>query len=205
MTNRYPPKVKRYLETSPGAGLHVRIDECKRVSRCRLCEDPIVKGSNRLTFHTTVIGNGQKPSSGKGTFYTREFFYHPGCFSKWLLPEDRTFVEGHLCFECGLPMHLVINRVYAGKQRGNKYLCGVCVKLPCWRFCQLCQMYAHRYDTSPILVEDMKTGHFACDHCVEEERLQVVTVKSRKRERREAREGTDSRPPSPASEFVVPF
>lgn len=203
MARRYPPQIERELTFRPGIPVRLRVDVCKRASLCRMCENTIVRGSRRFVVWTS-LPEGMKPVSGKGgKFYKREFFYHPQCFSNWLLPEDRTFSNELVCFECGLPMQTRVNRVYAGKYRSNKYLCGPCVKLPTWRFCRHCEMYAHRYDTSPILEGDQKTGHFACDHCVDEN--DITTVKTRKRERREGREGTSSRPPRPAPDPVVPF
>lgn len=168
------------------AHIYLRQDICRRLSTCHLCEKPIVKGARRFViFH--MLTNPIQPANQKGKIFKRSWFFHPDCMGDWLKADDSRFSGLTNCFDCGIPLGFPMNHVYTGRHGTFKYLCEACIREPRWRYCNICQTYAARYETSQIIDEGYLVEKYACDRCADETDDVLLTVKIRKRLRREER------------------
>lgn len=165
-------------------GTFIKVDTCKRISRCALCERSIVKGSRRVVIDHHLT-SPQKPANAKGMIYKRRVFFHPQCMSDWVLEDEKSHSSYSACFECGIPTGTTMFWTRT-KRRENSPLCVDCAHSERWRWCSVCRFYSPRYHTSSIIREGIITDEYCCDDC--EKDYDYLTVKVRKRLRRKERE-----------------
>jgi hypothetical protein len=65
-----------------GPTVTAHVDVCGRITGCRLCQTPIKSGE--LRFCIGSHGLGRKMKNG-GTAFHMRYYYHPDCFSKYIL------------------------------------------------------------------------------------------------------------------------
>lgn len=171
---RQPPlKEMQFRE----AFTNLTYEECPRISSCQLCTLPIQTGARRVALTTSLRAPIEQRA---GKMFKKRWFFHTHCLSQWIGSDD--YDTPFQCCDCGVKLSTPAGSIWAGRRGSLRYLCETCVRTPRWRYCQRCTHYAHRYESSEIINEGIRTDYFCCDRCQEQDG--IWTVKAQKRAKR---------------------
>jgi hypothetical protein len=193
-------------------GILVQSGVAKRVSKCHICETPIVAGERRIEF---FIRYGSWRTYKSGGSSGRICYVHPDCFAKALddsepvVPKRR---DPNRCVNCGrITKHGYSvfddddDMLLSGlpsipkpvlKDPGRRalpfiasasimtYICEDCSKQPMYRCCEHCGLWSYK---RRMTAKADGTGYL-CYHCDDELEIigrldEYVTARSMKRER----------------------